>query len=201
MAKEVATTNCNHFTVLGFTAATGQPIMCAVIISGKTIHPEAITGLDLFATQIDDESDPDYITNNTGPGKIYPNGPTCVYKGKEVPCMVCNTENGSITSELLVRFLQHMDELDLFPRDDDVKPFLLLDGHGSRLELPFLQYVNDPAHEWVVCISVPYGTSYWQVADSSEQNGSYKMALSTAKKELVQKKTKSLLQECTHGNL
>ncbi len=50
VAKEVATTNCNHFTILGFTAATRQPIMCAVMISGKTIHPEAITGLDLFAT-------------------------------------------------------------------------------------------------------------------------------------------------------
>jgi hypothetical protein len=102
--------------------------------------------------------------------------------------MVCNTENGSITSELLVHFLQHMDELDLFPRDDDVKPFLLLDDHGSCLELPFLQY--DPNHEWVVCIGVPYGISYWQVADSLEQNGSYKVALSTAKKELVQKKNK-----------
>jgi hypothetical protein len=46
--------------------ATGQPIICVVIISGKTIQPEAIFGLDLFATQIDDESDPEYITNNTG---------------------------------------------------------------------------------------------------------------------------------------
>jgi hypothetical protein len=80
-----------------------------------------------------------------------------------------------------------MDELDLFPRDDEVKPFLLLDGHGSRLELPFLQYIYGVSHEWVVCIGVPYGTSYWQVADSSEQNGSYKMALSAAKKELVKK--------------
>ncbi len=91
-------------------------------------------------------------------------------------------------SELLVSFLKHMDTLDLFPREDGVTPFLLLDGHGSRLELPFLQYINNPLHNWIVCIGVPYGTSYWQVADSSEQNGSYKMALATAKKELVQKK-------------
>ena len=113
--------------------------------------------------------------------------PAC-FGGKEVPCIVSNTDSGSITSELLVSFLKKMDELDLFPRTDGLKPFLLLDGHGSRLELPFLQYINSPNHEWVVCIGVPYGTSYWQVGDSSEQNGSYKMALTKCKKELVMKK-------------
>ena len=105
-----------------------------------------------------------------------------------MPCIVSNTDSGSITSELLVSFLKKMEELDLFPRTDGLKPFLLLDGHGSRLELPFLQYINSPNHEWVVCIGVPYGTSYWQVGDSSEQNGSYKMALTKCKKELVMKK-------------
>jgi hypothetical protein len=40
-----------------------------------------------------------------------------------------------------------MDELNLFPRDDGVKPFLLLDGHGSHLELAFLQYVNDASQK------------------------------------------------------
>jgi hypothetical protein len=194
VAKEAATTNNNHFTILGFTAATGEPVMCAIVVSGKTMKPEVITGLDVFATKNGEETDPDFIYNNTGPGKIYPNGPTCLFNGKEVPCMVSNTENGSITSELLVSFLKHMDDLDLFPREDGLKPFLLLDGHCSRLELPFLQYVNDPNHEWVVCIGVPYGTSYWQVADSSEQNGSYKMALSTAKKELVKQKQRACFQ-------
>jgi hypothetical protein len=82
-----------------------------------------------------------------------------------------------------------MDDLQLFPRDyPNVKPFLLLDGHGSRLELPFLSYVNNEEHPWVVCIGVPYGTSYWQVGDSTEQNGSYKMAITKAKTELVLKK-------------
>ena len=36
-----------------------------------------------------------------------------------------------------------------------------------------------------VCIGVPYGTAIWQVADSKEQNGSYKIALARAKKELL----------------
>jgi hypothetical protein len=89
-----------------------------------------------------------------------------------------------------------MDDLKLFPRDDpNVKPFLLLDGHGSRLELPFLSYVNNEEHPWVVCIGVPYGTSYWQVGDSTEQNGSYKMAITKAKTELVLRK-----QRCCWSN-
>jgi hypothetical protein len=71
--------------------------------------------------------------------------------------MVCNTESGSFTSELHVFFLKHMDDLDLFPREHGLKPFLLSDGHNSRLELPFLQYVNILNHEWVVYIESPMG--------------------------------------------
>jgi hypothetical protein len=187
--KESATTNDNHFTLLGFTAATGEPVMCAIIMEGKSINSDAVTGIDVFAQKVGNETDPDFVQNNTGPGKLYPLGPTCEFKGKQVPCVVAHTESGSITSELLASFLKHMDDLQVFPRDDpNVKPFLLLDGHGSRLELPFLSYVNNEEHPWVVCIGVPYGTSYWQVGDSTEQNGSYKMAITKAKTELVLKK-------------
>lgn len=192
--KESASTNSTHFTLLGFTAATGEPVMCAVIIAAKTLRPEVITGLDIFAPKEGNEMDPEFYVRNTGPGKMYPCGPTCTYRGKEVPCLVCNTENGSITSDLLKLFLEKMDKLDLFPRNEHgTKPFLLLDGHGSRLELPFLQYINTPIHEWVVCIGVPYGTSYWQVGDSAEQNGSYKMALTKSKRNLVLKKQRSCM--------
>jgi len=194
--KETATTNDHHFTLLGFTSATGEPVMCAIIMEGKSINSDVVTGIDVFALKVGNETDPDFIQNNTGPGKLYPMGPTCEFKGKQVPCAVAHSESGSITSELLASFLKHMDDLKLFPRDDpSVKPFLLLDGHGSRFELPFLSYVNDESHPWVVCIGVPYGTSYWQVGDSTEQNGSYKMAITKAKTELVLKK-----QRCCWGN-
>jgi hypothetical protein len=180
--------------MLGFTAATGEPVMCALIMKGKTIKSDAITGIDIFADVIGKKTDEDYIQNNTGEGKRYPLGPTCFFQGKEVPCVIANTENGSITSELLASFLEHMDRLELFPRSDpNIKPFLLLDGHGSRLELPFLKYINTEAHEWVVCIGVPYGTSYWQVGDSPEQNGCYKMALTSEKTALVLKKQRHCL--------
>lgn len=118
VAKEAATTNNNHFTIHGFTAATGEPITCTIIVLGKTMKPEVFTGFNVFTTKNGEENNPDFISNNTSPGKIYPNGPTCLFNGKETHCMVCNTENGSITSELLVSFLKHMDDLDLFPRED-----------------------------------------------------------------------------------
>ena len=63
----------------------------------------------------------------------------------------------------------------------EATPFLLLDGHGSRFGLSFLEYINDAWHEWAVCIGVPYGTSLWQVGDSSQQNGAFKIALKKAK--------------------
>jgi hypothetical protein len=40
-------------------------------------------------------------------------------------------------------------------------------------------------------IGLPYGTSYWQVGGSSEQDGCFKMALTKAKQELVTRKNKN----------
>ena len=111
------------------------------------MRPEVITGLDLFATKEGDENDSDFVMKNTGKGKMYPCGPVCQFKGKQPPCMVTSTGCGSITSELLAPCLEYMDKLEHFLRIDGLKPFLLLDGHGSRLKLPFLQYVNNPNHQ------------------------------------------------------
>ena len=39
-----------------------------------------------------------------------------------------------------------------------------------------------------MCVGAPYGTSFWQVGDSAEQNGSFKMAMVRAKVKILQKK-------------
>ena len=75
--------------------------------------------------------------------------------------------------------------LDVIPREENKKSFLLLDGHRSRLEVPFLQYINTPTDHWVVCIGVPYGTTLWQVGDSKEQIGSFNIAMNQAKQDLL----------------
>lgn len=54
---------------------------------------------------------------------------------------------------------------------------IILDGHESRLGLPFLRYIINEDHKWFVSLVVPFATSYWQVGDSAEQNGMFKMLL------------------------
>ena len=69
--------------------------------------------------------------------------------------------NGSIKSTILKEALEEIDNLGVLPRVNSVKPYLLVDGNGSRFSLDFILYINDPAHEWVVCIVTPYGTALW----------------------------------------
>jgi hypothetical protein len=188
-AKQSASKSDSHFTVLGFTAATGEPIiMCAIIFEGEELRPECATGLDLFAPVEGNENDRDFFRRNSGKGKRFPLGPTCFFRGKEVPCVHSISPRGSIEGQILAEFLGKMGEMNLFPRETHLKPFLLLDGHGSRLQLPFLQYIHSEEHPWHVCLGLPYGTSFWQVGDSLEQNRAFKMNLTKAKRELVHKK-------------
>lgn len=57
--------------------------------------------------------------------------------------------------------LRTIDTLGIYTteRSQGIKPFLLLDGHGSRLSMEFLDYINDEDHEWVVCLGVQGGRS------------------------------------------
>ena len=123
-----------------------------------------------------------------GEGKLFPGGPTCTYQGKQVPCFVRWSEKVGITSEILRECLAELDTRNVMPRVPGVIPFLLLDGHDSRFDLPFLKYILAENYEWCVCIGVPYGTSYWQLGDSSEKNGNYKIYLGVAKRKLVTSK-------------
>ena len=90
--------------------------------------------------------------------------------------------------------LQTIDEMELINQNNDVKPLILFDGHRSQLELPFLKYVNTPQDHWIACIGVPYGTALWQVGDSKEQNGSFNMAITKAKQNLLELKDSMGLQ-------
>ncbi|KAI2504990.1 hypothetical protein MHU86_9433 [Fragilaria crotonensis] len=170
-----AATRDSYFTVLGFTAATGVPLMCAIIFSAKELDENWVLGFDASAPWIGEDTD--RIGNSGGLGKPFPMGPVCNSNGIEVPTFCCASESGSITGDLLVKMLAAIDKLGVFNRSDGVPPFLLLNGHGSRFDLTFLQYINRDKTKWNVCIGVPYGTSYWQVGDSTEQNGCFKMAI------------------------
>jgi hypothetical protein len=89
------------------------------------------------------------ISGNYGPGKRYPGAPTCQFHGKTVPPFVCCRPKGGITSKLLKAMLEQMDSLDLFScvQGGPLPFLLLLDGHGSQFQLPFMQYVHDKEHK------------------------------------------------------
>lgn len=104
------------------------------------------------------------------------------YNGKEIHCFVCSSPNNSIKSGLLAMMLQQIYELGVFSQsEEEGVPFLLLDGHRSRTRLPFLEYITKPENRWVVFICVLYGTHIWQVHDSSELIGTFKIKLSKEK--------------------
>ena len=128
-------------------------------------------GMDKTVTLIDAEDNVTKIAiNSGGHGKVYPYGPVCHVNGVEVPCLCSISPHGGVTGEILTDTLRHLDKLGVY-KDRGVngnpsKPCLLLDGHSSRFELPFLRYIddhphgNDPGgtgHLWGVCIGVPYG--------------------------------------------
>ena len=175
-----------RMTVIGLTAASGDPVMAIIIFAAEELTFEQRMGHDIRVPF--DEDVP--IRANSGPGKTFPGGPTCIFRGKVIPALItCNTK-GSITSEILKHAFERLDNLDVFPRTPQLNPFALFDAHDSRLQLPFLRYINDPSHKWTFCIGLPNGTHKWQVGDSEQQNGTWKVEWVREKSKLVLFKTR-----------
>jgi hypothetical protein len=123
---------------------------------------------------------------NYGNGKYFPTGPTCHFRGQDVPCLTLWSPSGSITADLLVTILKYLDGMNLYPRNiGDPIIFLVVEGHDSRLSPSFIDYIAKPIHKWRVNLGIPYATSYWQVGDSSEQNGHFKCLLSVTKRNIA----------------
>jgi hypothetical protein len=195
----VGVTTDLHFTVCCFTCGLGSPVMCAVMFksnrNGTDIPVGWKTGIncttidltmalpsEAIAEQIQGCND---IQTYAGCDIAMGGGPLCCYDNKMIPCFYASTPNASITAEILVRMLDTMDSAIQFDRSDGTCPCLIVDGYPSRCSEEFLSYVNIQ-RKWKVCVGVPYGTHIWQVADSSELNGAFKIALVKAKREYRQ---------------
>ena len=183
----------SHFTCLGLTRFDGHPLMCVILLTGKKRNLMVETGIDTstdipIVGDIETDGQYEFFRNNFGEGKLFPGGPKCVYKGKDVPCFVRFCDKGGMSGEILTEIFRTLDDLELFKKDREEGkiPFMLLDGHSSRFDLEFLRYINTYPHKWNVCIGVPYGTALWQVGDSSEQNGQFNINLSQVKSALLQ---------------
>jgi hypothetical protein len=182
----------NYFTVLGFTAANGHPTMCAIIIAISKLKATYVTwhnllssdGQDIFGEEIkvlEEEIHPMKDEHSNGAYRMFPFGPICTFNGVEVPTFVTCSKHGSITSQLLANVLSKMDDYCLFDRRNGTNPFLLCDVHGSRFEEPFMEYTLESNMPWTCCIVVPYVKSAWQLRDSAEQNGTFKIESMKAK--------------------
>ena len=94
---------------------------------------------------------------------------------------------------VLLQAFKMMDDLGITKRgvDEDVKayyPYILLDGHISRIGEEFLRYVNDPPTRWGTGLGAPYGTSVYQFHDDERENGTLKKAMAKAKSAFFAKK-------------
>ena len=177
-----ASTNDVRFTLLPMSNAKGEALLTTVIYQSdnpKGIPANWKTGIDISAEFEEQDNLESFTANleaNFGRvGSLMPCGPVCHHNGVEIPCFVTSSPHGGITSQILADMLQALDELNIFPSGKGLPdPFIILDGHSSRFELPFLEYINNDKHHWWASIGVPYGTHLWQVGDSSELNGCFK---------------------------
>ena len=158
--------------------ACGEVVCCVIILMTQMVEAKHILGIQPWANI---EGDPtiNFESNSNGINKYYPHGLTCFYDGKEIETYITCSENRSITTEILADIMHYLNKQLTFDRDD-ATPYLLLDGHGSHFRLPFLEYINDDQHKRTVCIGIPYGTNLWQLGDSLQQNGAFKIALKKA---------------------
>ena len=106
-----------------------------------------------------------------GQEKVFPEGPICNFNGKGIPSFITNSESGGITQEILVGVLKHLDKFCVVDRKPgDPSPCMFVDGHGSRLSIPFLRYINnldengdkmdEANHRWNCFIGLPNGTAF-----------------------------------------
>ena len=59
-----------HWTTLGFTSGTGEPVLCAIIFAAETLSVEERLGVDIFAQCHDDV----FSAENYGHGRYFPRG-------------------------------------------------------------------------------------------------------------------------------
>ena len=187
----IGSTTDVHFSCACFTSGLGTPVMCAIIFSSeqdvKRIPISWKAGIDRTVhlsngVQLDFDA---FLADSSKSGGALGGGPACVHNGKLIPCFYGVSPHGGITGKMLADMLGYLDEKQVFERSNNTLPFLLVDGHNSRLSYEFLKYITGNDHKWKVCIGVPYGTHLWQVADSPEMNGAFKIGLTKAKREYL----------------
>ena len=104
--------------------------------------------------------DNDSLIHNMIRSPMLPGDPTCHIGDKVILPFITCTPSGGITSQILADMMKWLDRHLQLPRHEGCPtPSILLDGHHSCLEIPFLSYVSTPEHKWNALIGIPNGTS------------------------------------------
>ena len=117
-----------------------QSVCCIVIMACQEVEAKHVLGIQPWA-EINVEVTTNLDENANRTNKYNPYIPTCVYKGKKIPCYITCSKNGSIMSNILAQIMQYLNHIGF--DQTEATPFLLLDGHGSSFGLSFLVYIND----------------------------------------------------------
>jgi hypothetical protein len=87
----------HRFTLLPITAANGEPVICVSIFQGKESEVPAAwaSGIDIRLEPVRDQfGNIEVGESNFGQGKYFPGGPTCRFRGVDIPCATYITEGG-----------------------------------------------------------------------------------------------------------
>ncbi len=68
-----------HWTILGFTASNGKPVMRAVILVSQMLSFQERLGNHIFTPMPTTETNSMFSLKYHGPGKYFPGGPRCMF--------------------------------------------------------------------------------------------------------------------------
>ena len=126
-----------RFKLMGMTSATGEPVLFICILAAKTLSVTDVKGF-YYPSYIPYDSI-NTMEGNKREGKALPGFPVCKFRGKLIEGLMYIPPKGSIISNILTEALTYLDQRNVFERRQyGPTPFGLLDGHGSRLQLPLL---------------------------------------------------------------
>ena len=97
-----------HWITLGFTASNDKTVICAIIFASQTLSFEERLGIDISTPMPTTETNIMFSMKYHRLGTCFPGGPRCMFRDCEIPCYICHSPKGSITSELLTEMLRQI---------------------------------------------------------------------------------------------
>ena len=99
-----------RMTVIGLTATSDDSVIAIIIFAAEELTFEQQTRHDIHVP-FDQGL---LIVANSGPGKTFPGGPSCTFRGKVIPALITSSKKGSITSKILKHAFERLDQLNIY---------------------------------------------------------------------------------------